>query len=207
MGGVMSGLRWSKKRVVEGCLSIDTADLKRMSLLVPGITNRSGSLNWKREGEKEPSSSVSYLITVGDGTGTLRLLYKTEQPHESIDYSVWMVSTECHLGGVRWWFLCPLLKNGVRCNRRVRKLYVRGKYFGCRHCHQLTYSSSQQSDSRVYAAMRNGTFHGNLHDMQGWSVSQLGFVLKVLALEQKRLDRMNKRMSRTLECRESEGGC
>ncbi len=40
------------------------------------------------------------------------------------------------------------------CGRRVRKVYLRGEYFGCRHCHNLAYASSQESDSRVYAALR-----------------------------------------------------
>ncbi len=48
-----------------------------------------------------------------------------------------------HYGGLRYWFICPLLVNGVACRRRVAKLYFRGWYFGCRHCHGLTYRSCQ----------------------------------------------------------------
>ena len=32
---------------------------------------------------------------------------------ERFDYPVRLVTTDCHLGGVRWWFICPLTKNGV----------------------------------------------------------------------------------------------
>ena len=32
----------------------------------------------------------------------------------------------------------------VACGRRVAKLYLRHRYFLCRHCHDLTYASRQQ---------------------------------------------------------------
>ena len=72
---------------------------------------------------------------------------------------------------------------------RVRRLYLRGRYFGCRHCHRLAYTSSQESDSRVYAALRDGLDLGRLDDLPNWPVSQLGFALKVLMFEQRRLGR------------------
>ena len=55
--------------------------------------------------------------------------------------------TRPNYGGVRWWFLCPILKNGLACNRRTGRLYLprREKYFGCRQCHNLTYASSQEN--------------------------------------------------------------
>jgi hypothetical protein len=51
----------------------------------------------------------------------------------------------------RWWFVCPLVVNGRPCNRRVGKLYLPGasRYFGCRHCYDLTYTSCQEHDKRV----------------------------------------------------------
>ena len=40
-----------------------------------------------------------------------------------------------------------LLAGGGPCGRRVGKLYLPpgGRYYGCRHCHRLTYSSCQDS--------------------------------------------------------------
>jgi len=59
------------------------------------------------------------------------------------DYKVRLVTTPCHFGGVRWWFLCPLITNGVSCGRRVGTLYCPpgATYYGCRHCYNLTYES------------------------------------------------------------------
>jgi len=52
-----------------------------------------------------------------------------------------------NFGGKRWWFHCPLIKDGQICNRRVGRLYLPsgGHYFGCRHCYDLTYPSCQNS--------------------------------------------------------------
>lgn len=196
MGGVFSGQRGSKKRVVESCNTIDTADLNRWRLLKPG-TNRAGSLEWRRGDEREPSSSIGYTLVVESSAGVLLLQYQMGQPAERFDYPVRLVTTGCHLGGVRWWFLCPLSVVGIGCGRRVRKLYLCGKYFGCRHCHNLAYRSSQESDSRVYAALRSGLDCGRFGQIEGMSVSQLGFTLKVLTFEQKRLDRLDKWLDRT----------
>src|SRR5262245_28895646 len=133
MGGFGSGERWSKKTTVESCYSLDTVRLKRWKLLVPGITDRLGFFEWRRGEEEKPSSSVSYLLTVGDHAGTLWLMYTLGSGKESLDYPIRLETTGCHLGGVRWWFTCPLAVNGRVCGRRVRKLYLCGKYFGCRH--------------------------------------------------------------------------
>jgi hypothetical protein len=126
MGGYGSGERFSKKAVVEGRLTIDTADLRRWNLLAPGTTYRTGSLYWRRGEEKEPSLSVGYALDLDGGGGTFWLRYQTGQPPESVNYPVRLVTTPCHLGGVRWWFTCPLSRNGAACRRRVRKVLPAG---------------------------------------------------------------------------------
>ena len=63
-----------------------------------------------------------------------------------LDYKVRLVATPCYYGGHRYWFLCPLVVNGKACNRRVGVLYLGdGKYFGCRHCFNLTYECQKES--------------------------------------------------------------
>jgi hypothetical protein len=50
-----------------------------------------------------------------------------------------------------------LVVSGSPCYRRVGKLYLPpgGRYFGCRHCYDLTYTSCQEHDKRVDALRRN----------------------------------------------------
>lgn len=62
-----------------------------------------------------------------------------------LDYDVRIVTTPCNYGGFRHWFICPLVKNGIPCNKRVGTLYKVGDYFGCRHCYNLTYRSRREN--------------------------------------------------------------
>ena len=189
MGGFGSGERWSKKGTVEGRYSLDTSDLKRWNLLTPGTDARAGAFTWRCGADDKSSSSVSYLLTVGPASGTLRLMYSMKSANADLDYSVRLVTTPCHLGGARWWFVCPLVRNNVACGRRVRKLYLSSRYFGCRYCHDLTYRSRQESDSRVYALARAGL--DAMPPIAGASVSQLGLALKALTLMEKRAKRFD----------------
>jgi hypothetical protein len=85
-----------------------------------------------------------------DGDNYVRFQYTTTDLNTGekveYDYKVALTTTPCNLGGVRYWFICPLNKNGVYCGRRVAKLYKapRGNYFGCRHCYNLSYESRNE---------------------------------------------------------------
>ena len=57
---------------------------------------------------------------------------------EPIEQRISFDRTPCYYGKFRKWFLCP------RCWKRVAILYGVGKYFFCRHCYDLTYSSRQE---------------------------------------------------------------
>jgi hypothetical protein len=57
---------------------------------------------------------------------------------EDVEQTISFDRTSCNYGGFRTWFLCP------RCWQRVALLYGAGKYFLCRHCYNLIYSSQQE---------------------------------------------------------------
>ena len=80
---------------------------------------------------------VSFALS-GQSVGSLSL-FTTEQTSREIEQIIPVVSTQPNYGGRRFWFLCPL------CDHRVAKVYLpeRCDQFGCRHCHNLTYRSSQ----------------------------------------------------------------
>ena len=63
------------------------------------------------------------------------------------DYKIMLTTTPCHFGGVRYWSICPLIRNGVYCGRRTGTPYLvsRGNYFGCRRCYDLSYESRNES--------------------------------------------------------------
>jgi hypothetical protein len=118
------------------------------------------------------------------------------QTKERVESQIQLITTRCNFGGVRWWLLCPLKRKGVRCDRRVEKLFlpskgfvIRPRYFGCRQCHELTYGSTQSSDRRVFAAIRSGVDLIELARIYGKSLSGLDFSLKLNRHQQRLINK------------------
>ena len=143
--------RYDKKKTVEACFALDLAKLRAWGSIVAGESHR-GTCRWARGGN--PSGEIGYLADLTDPDhAELRLTYRHGE--ESVDYAVRIESTTPNYGGSRWWFRCPLIIGGVACRRRCRVLYLRGRYFGCRTCHDLSYRSTQQWNQRVADLARN----------------------------------------------------
>jgi hypothetical protein len=89
----------------------------------------------------------------------MELSYRKTVQGEAVDVTepIQLETTAPHFGGIRNWFICPLVKNAQICNRRAQKLYLPNgaKYFGCRVCYDLTYESCRTHDWRVSKLRRN----------------------------------------------------
>jgi hypothetical protein len=152
MGGYGSGWPiWKdKKTPVEDCREIDVLELYRDDLL-DWDRHWHGSLRWIDVATEEVTSRIGLEIDTRDrGAPWVRLHYHFTtgaNAGEDIDYRVRLSTTPLHFGGEQWWMHCPV----KGCGRRVRKLYLppRGTYYACRHCHDLTYRSCQESDKRI----------------------------------------------------------
>ncbi len=153
MGGYGSGWQGAKKATVEGSLVLTASSLVRKKALVPGSWTR-GSWGWTYDGYDEPHATISYEADLTDqGNSWLRLHYRASG--EPVDYKVQLVTTTPNYGGLRWWFICPLVRRDSGPPRRVAKLYLPpgGKYFGSREGYGLTYTSCQESRNfdKLYA--------------------------------------------------------
>jgi hypothetical protein len=132
MGGSGSGnwYRFGSKTQVEHCCSVDVRQLSRWGYLKP----------WLRYPLKWNNGSN---IVIETRPGTIELFYGIScngKPREDVHTEVSLSWSSCNYGGKRPWFICP----GNGCGRRVAKLYMAGKYFLCRYCHDLTYSSQRE---------------------------------------------------------------
>src|SRR5262245_5363573 len=154
MGGFGSGCRYhwwrhGKKTTVEECLRLDANRWRRERIIQAGAYHV-GTWRWTyRSGS---GFSVNYEMDARDlARPFVRLWYSwtfgTSKELQSADYRVDLTMTRLRNGGVRWWFVCPLVVGGRPCERRAGKLYLPGhaRYFGCRRCHDLTYTSCQES--------------------------------------------------------------
>ena len=164
MGGYGSGRHWSyTKSTVEDCCALDVNWMTREGMF-DGGGRRSGSIRWPNAYTGKATSSLGYEVNAPEWW--LRLHYRSVRDDDRFDYKVTLTTTELPWGGTRWWFTCPLAPDGQHCDRRVCKLYLPpgGRYFGCRHCYDLTYTSCQQSHKydridRQLAAQVGMSFH------------------------------------------------
>ena len=182
-GSSYHGKRPRKKTVVEDCKSLDANRWMREGILKAGVWH-SGGWAWFRDKEHtEQSSSIGYEVNTRDDPSWLRLYYTFTQNQQALDYRIRLETTRPRFGGLRWWFICPLVINGASCGRRVGKLYLPtgSRYFGCRHCHELTYRSAQEHDKRVDVLRRNPQALLHLGEEPGTlSISQLNLALKAI---------------------------
>jgi len=133
---------YSDRLTVEQCKSISTKFLKQNQLLNGDV--RLSGCAWKQ------TESIAFVVSTIEDDKYIRFVYietdKKTTERTKCDYKAHLTWTPCHFGGRRWWFICPMEVDGEDCNRRVGVLYLpNDKSFGCRHCHNLTYRSCQES--------------------------------------------------------------
>ena len=145
MGGYGSGRNASKQKA-EQFRSLDVNRFNRAGSLHPGWQ---GHWVWSENGQE-----------------VARINCKSEHHRVVLDYKVrehggdWELITQavpityqdCHYGRQRPYFVCPGVVYGQHCGRRVCKLFAGGKYFLCRHCYRIAYTS--QSEAPYDRALR-----------------------------------------------------
>jgi hypothetical protein len=158
MGGTGSG-RWqyhTKSTLVEDCLTLDTAILRREQLL--GWRSSRGTSEWRDDSAVTLGSVAWSLEPVSSNQMLLRLSYVagSEWCPEFVTDVVSLIAIRPMYGGRRWFFECPT------CGRHVCKLFmpVSTTRFRCRRCHRLTYRSCQES----------GTLFGYFHRLQRYGL-------------------------------------
>jgi len=152
MGGTGSGRwRWhATKRTVEDYAAVDIDGLIRAGL----FDYKTGLIEWEWESlnpRNRAKYSFTYEVKQYDSASFKYLhLIRSNCRGEPEEQVIVLMSKPQPLGGVRWYFFCP------SCHRPVRKLYLgTGKWFGCRICQELTYTSSQTHDRHTTRFQRD----------------------------------------------------
>ena len=86
------------------------------SRIGPGLYG-GGGLVRRRVSTGEQTASIGFHVNTSPGEPpTIRLYYTTtrrgEDQGERLDYTVGLTTTPLPWGGVRWWFVCPLVVSG-----------------------------------------------------------------------------------------------
>ncbi len=139
MGGSGSGkwYRLNKKAIADECHAIDINEINKASKLQPGYV---GIITWTDFLNRQRGRVRIKIVPIG-----IELDYEDSR-NEIIKYTVPLTFTPCNYGGQRPWFTCP------KCGKRSGKLYLHGKYFLCRYCHNLAYAS--QGEDVQFRLMR-----------------------------------------------------
>lgn len=147
MGGFGSGRpSGSGRDKVEHSRSIDVNRLHKNGCLQPGW---SGGWQWSQDGV--PVASINLRAESDRLLLTYRIRIRGDD-WEDVSEIVRTTHLPCRYGGVRPYFICPGVANGICCGRRVTKLHGPGRYFLCRHCYRL--ANASQSDSALDRRMR-----------------------------------------------------
>ncbi len=177
MGGPGS-TRWawhSRKTQAEECLQLHIKTFKKN--FIQGFL---GVVFWSMG--DEVTNILSYIVAGNADSGVILLIYKFNDwiTKESVDciYPVQLSTTPLPWGGVRYWFVCPLIKEGITCKRRVGVLYLPpgGRYFGCRHCYDLTYRSCQESHK--YDDLYQRFVNQMQHEYPGCTLRDIKYLLE-----------------------------
>ena len=164
MGGFGSG-RWPdilrRKIPVEMCRCLTVKQLRLSGFLAAG---RCGEIDWTNAGGNSLGKAKLKMQT-GEKDG-LRLSVLLDGGREQF---IDLVHSPCNYGGVRWWFVCPVCKDGVYCGSRATKLYIPpGRdLFGCQNCYDLSRLSVQENHKRDRLAS-----HLDKADLENLSISQ-----------------------------------
>ena len=147
------------KAIAEQSNSLSIFWLKKNGYLHKDYSQRYGLITWTY-GYSENKSSIGLTVKRDNwGMPEEQTHIQLNYTHTSnwngekseMDFKIPLATTPCNYGGVRYWFVCPLYKNGQYCGRRVGVLFCIGKWFGCRYCGEIAYA----------AQMRGGKYRGS----------------------------------------------
>lgn len=148
MGGYGSGIRsrQGKKGLTDHRFSIDVRDWHRKGRF---LCDQRFTFRW----QESSSCLITVNATASSSHVSLSISTSEKSPIEDlIHQSVFLKTTECHFGGTREWFQCPIRE----CGKRVAILYFSGA-FACRECCNLAYHSQEQSASTRASRRANRT--------------------------------------------------
>lgn len=156
MGGRGSGRRssYSGKAETSDSMPLDIRKITRKGLQVPG-----SSFSWQWLVNDRQVAGISVRVDFDHG---MVLSYCMKSTGEVVEQRVQTQTSPCHLGGQRHWFTCP------RCSKRVAVLYAPGRYFACRQCCGLGYSTQKEG-----AGDRASSRAENLRKRMGWEAGIL----------------------------------
>ena len=125
--------------------------LKKDGYFSKDIGIKQGTISWTY-GSSKNSIDIYLVAETEEKEGYINLNY-TINGEIKMNYNITLTTTPCNFGGKRYWFICPLTKNGKYCGKRVGVIYNYDRWFGCRHCCNVAYNSQFQGKRFRYTSV------------------------------------------------------
>lgn len=142
------------KIIKEDCRSISIYDFNKWGAL--NNDYYASSVVWSNR-DKEETGRIKYKINKEEMYIELdyKIKKRTENDWTNINYKIPLTKSSCNYGKERFWFICPMFKNGMYCGKRVAKMYLSpySNYFACRNCLNLSYQSRNDNNKGKFGAL------------------------------------------------------
>ena len=178
---------------MEDCCPLTVTKLRDVGVLHSPV-GTTFTVNWSDSSGRELFRADVWLVPGPGGAIMLRLRYEARdletRKKGGLISTVQVVKTECRFGGLRYWFVCPLVRQtGLFCRKRVHTLFLPpgAHYWGCRGCQNLVYRSAKEHDSRVNRLAADPEAY--LDALRSGSVTQLALAMRAGKLVCERLRR------------------
>lgn len=103
------------KGLVEECLTLDLAQLMRLGPMRDGLAGK-GFLEWRQDGEAIGSVRFRLDLRAAEAARlVLAYCVAVDGGQRSVSQRIRLVFTVPRFGGRRWWMLCPVTGERVRC--------------------------------------------------------------------------------------------
>ena len=126
MGGFGSG-DWAdvmtRKVNTSLCRSLSVKTLKKMGVFDVDRVGEVFSIRWVNEFD-EDAGRVSIIPQVSVGGNGNKTSLRVDIGGFVTGQDIEITTTTCHYGGMRHWFLCPAVVDGVLCENRVVMPYL-----------------------------------------------------------------------------------
>lgn len=153
------GSRWGAGRPAyraaeSSCHSLDIRKMVRTGCIKPG---KQFAWAWWSDGEKVASVSCK----VNEQADGLIIDYSWKNSYDTkwqlVEKYIWLTSTPCNYGGVRWWFRCPC------CQKRAAVPFIMSRELRCAICGCVSYAS-QRGDAMDRAWIKQRKLEAKLID-------------------------------------------
>lgn len=127
------------KRIAEETKKIRIKDLVDNDVFKNGKNNR--TIEWSYGDETTDTAHITAFTAFG--RTAIHVKYRTtigtETKGQNQNYDIDIITTPCHFGGYRRWFICPT------CRTKHTVLFMVTPIFQCRECSNIAYESQNYS--------------------------------------------------------------